>query len=163
MSESPPPIIDSRQSWLAALDWGVRTATEQRARSITCVDSDFAEWPLNDAAWLRQVTSFLRLPRRRLVLLAAGFGAIPRRHPRFIAWRRDWTHAIDTLQAPEEMTIGLPRVLLDDQALSVQLLESVHWKGRAAQNARVAHLLREQVDAVLQRSELSFPVNTLGL
>ena len=67
------------------------------------------------------------------------------------------------MQAPEEMTIGLPRVLLDDQALSVQLLESVHWKGRAAQDARVAHLLREQVDAVLQRSELSFPVNTLGL
>ena len=105
----------------------------------------------------------MRLPQRRLVLLAAEFAAIPRRHPRFVAWRRDWAHAIDTLRAPEELAKGLPCALLDDRDLSVQLLDPVHWKGRAALDARTAHLLREQIDVVLQRSEVSFPVNTLGL
>ncbi len=163
MPETAAPTIDSRASWLAALHWAVQTATARGARSITCVDADFAEWPLNDPALLQPLTSWLRLPQRRLVLLAAGFAGIPRRHPRFIAWRRDWAHAIETLQAPEELARALPCALLDDRDLSVQLLDPVHWKGRAALDARAAHLLREQIDVVLQRSEVSFPVNTLGL
>ncbi len=163
MPDTAAPTIDSRPSWLAALPWGVQTATARGARSITCVDVDFAEWPLNDPALLQALTPWLRLPQRRLVLLAAEFAAIPRRHPRFVAWRRDWAHAIDTLRAPEELAKGLPCALLDDRDLSVQLLDPVHWKGRAALDARTAHLLREQIDVVLQRSEVSFPVNTLGL
>lgn len=163
MAELMPPSIDSRAAWSAALHWGLKTATEQGARHITWVDADFAQWPLNDPGWLQLLTAWLRLPQRRLVLLAADFGAIPQQHPRFMAWRRDWTHAIEARQAPQELATGLPSVLLDDRQLSVQLLDSVHWRGRAAQDARIAHLLREQIDAVLQRSEASFPVNTLGL
>ncbi len=130
---------------------------------MTWVDADFTEWPLNDAGWLQQLTAWLRLPQRRLVLLAADFSAIPQQHPRFMAWRRDWSHAVEARQVPPELATGLPLVLLDDRQLSVQLLDPVHWRGRAAQDARVAHLIREQVDAVLQRSEIGFPVNTLGL
>lgn len=163
MSEPTPPLVDSRQTWMAALAWGVQTATEQRARRMTWVDADFVDWPLNDAAVLEQLTGWLRLPQRRIVMLAAGFDEIPRWHPRFMAWRRDWAHAIEAMQAPEELAIGLPSVLLDDRKLNVQLLDRVHWRGRAAQDARSAHLLREQLDAVLQRSAVSFPVNTLGL
>ncbi len=163
MPESTPPGIDSLESWQAALQWGLRTAFEGKARSVTCVDTDFASWPLNDESWLQQLTELLCLPQRRLVLLAADFSGVARRHPRFMTWRRDWAHAIDARQAPEEMVTRMPCVLLDDRALSVQLFEPVRWKGRAAQDARTAHLLREQVDAVLQRSEASFPVNTLGL
>lgn len=163
MDDQAPPPIDSRQAWTAALHWGLKTATGQGARHLTWVDADFAEWPLNDAGWLQHLTVWLRLPQRRLVLLAADFRAIPQQHPRFMAWRRDWAHAIEARQAPQELAAGLPSVLLDDRQLSVQLLDSVHWRGRAAQDARIAHLLREQVDAVLQRSESAFPVNTLGL
>lgn len=163
MGAVPPPIIDSRQSWIQALHWGVQTAIGQGARCITWVDTDFAEWPLNDTAWLQALVPWLRQPQRRLVLLAATFAEIPQRHPRFMAWRRDWAHAIEPLQAPEEMAASLPCVLLDDRQISVQLLDPLHWRGRAAQETRAAHLLREQVDAVLQRSEASFPVNTLGL
>jgi len=163
MEDQAPPPIDSRQAWTSALHWGLKTATGQGARQMTWVDADFTEWPLNDAGWLQQLTAWLRLPQRRLVLLAADFSAIPQQHPRFMAWRRDWSHAVEARQVPPELATGLPRVLLDDRQLSVQLLDPVHWRGRAAQDARVAHLIREQVDAVLQRSEIGFPVNTLGL
>jgi hypothetical protein len=163
MEDQAPPPIDSRQAWTSALHWGLKTATGQGARQMTWVDADFTEWPLNDAGWLQQLTAWLRLPQRRLVLLAADFSAIPQQHPRFMAWRRDWSHAVEARQVPPELATGLPLVLLDDRQLSVQLLDPVHWRGRAAQDARVAHLIREQVDAVLQRSEIGFPVNTLGL
>lgn len=158
-----PPVIDSRPAWTAALHWGLQTAIAQGARKLTCVDVDFADWPLNDAAWLQPLAAWLRLPQRRLVLLAARFDEVPRRHPRFVAWRSDWAHAVDALQAPDELAGSLPSVLLDDREVSVQLLDPVHWRGRAALDARAAHLLRERIDAVLQRSAVSFPVKTLGL
>lgn len=163
MNDPALPVIDSRASWAAALRWGFEHAAQQGARCITCVDPDFDDWPLNDAALLDTLTGWLRLPQRRLVLLAARYDAVPGRHPRFNAWRRDWTHAMQTWQAPDELAAELPSLLLDDRALSVQLLDRTRWRGRADLQARTAHLLRERHDAVLQRSAWAFPVNTLGL
>jgi len=85
------------------------------------------------------------------------------RDTRFVQWRRDWAHAVQAMQAPEELATSLPSALLDDRHVSVQLIDPVHWRGRASINVRDAHLLRERIDAVLQRSKLAFPVNTLGL
>ncbi len=159
----PPPSIASRDEWIAALRWGVATGIQQGTRGLLLVDPDFAGWPLNDAALLQAITAWLRLPQRRLVLLAAHFGEVPTRHPRFVQWRRDWAHAVQAMQAPEELATSLPSALLDDRHVSVHLIDPVHWRGRASINVRDAHLLRERIDAVLQRSELAFPVNTLGL
>jgi hypothetical protein len=47
--------------------------------------------------------------------------------------------------------------------VAVQLIDRVHWRGRAETDARAARLWRERIDAVLQRSEISFAANALGL
>lgn len=158
-----PPTIASRDEWIAALRWGVATGIAQGTRGLVWVDPDFAGWPLSDVALLQILTGWLRLPQRRLILLAAQFDEVPTRHPRFVQWRRDWAHAVQVMQAPEELATSLPSALLDDRHVSVQLIDPVHWRGRASVSGRDAHLLRERIDAVLQRSELAFPVNTLGL
>ena len=163
MSENLPPVIDSRAAYRAALLWGFDTAIAQGARTITCVDADFVEWPLGDPALLAQLTGWLRLPQRNLVLLAAGYDEVPRQHPRFNAWRRDWTHAMQAWQAPPEMAATLPSLLLDDRSLSVHLVDATHWRGSARLDLRSAHLWHERVDTVLQRSERAFAANTLGL
>jgi hypothetical protein len=160
---TPVPAIDSFAAWQAALRWGFTTAAEGGARTITCVDPDFASWPLDDAALLQVLTAFLRLPGRRLVLAAARYDEVPRRLPRFSTWRRDWSHALQTLLVPEEFAAELPSVLLDDRELSVALIDPVHWQGRAQLERRARWLWQERVDAVLQRSEPGFPVTTLGL
>jgi hypothetical protein len=158
-----PPAIDSLASWQAALRWGFGTAQAQGARTITCVDPGFESWPLDDAAVLKALATFLRLPGRRLVMLASSYDAVPRRLPRFAGWRRDWAHALQTLLVPEEFAAELPSLLIDDRQLSVRLIDPVHWHGRASLEGRTRWLLQEQVDVVLQRSEPGFPVTTLGL
>jgi hypothetical protein len=160
---APLPVIDSREAWAAALRWGFDTACSEGARCITCVDPGFEHWPLNDAALLQTLTTWARLPQRRLVLLAARFDEVPRRHPRFTAWRRDWAHVVQAFQSPPEFAAELPSVLLDDRLLSAQLLDADHWRGRAALDRRAHLLLQERVDVVLQRSEPAFAVTTLGL
>jgi hypothetical protein len=160
---SAPPVIDTHLSYQAALRWGFETATLNGARRLIFCDPDFALWPLNDASWLQAIGTWLRLPQRRLDILARDFDEVPRRCARFMTWRRDWTHAIHYWQAPQELATDLPRVLVSDGPVSVQLLDADHWRGRAQLDARAAHLLRERIDVVLQRSESSFAVNTLGL
>jgi hypothetical protein len=163
MDSNTPPAIDSLSTWQAALLWGMATAQAEGARTIICVDPSFEFWPLGDTDLLTGLGHFLRLPGRRLVLLAASFDDMRRLQPHFTEWRRDWTHAMQCVQAPQELATELPSVLLDDRRVSVRLVDPVHWRGRAQQDGRARWLLQEQIDVVLQRSEPAFAVTTLGL
>lgn len=159
----PPPTIDTRESFVAALRWGFESAAADGARCITCVDSSFEHWPLDDPGLLDGLTAWARLPQRRLVLLAAHYSEVPQRQPRFTAWRRDWAHTVTALQSPAEFAADLPTLLLDDRRLSVHLVDALNWRGRAAVDARTWLRWQEKVDVVLQRSEAAFVVTTLGL
>ncbi len=156
------PRITSRAEFGAALRWGLGTACTRGARRLWCVDRSFADWPLDDAALLEQLSAWLRRPQRRLVLLAGSYDEMVRWQPRFVAWRRDWAHAVEAWQTPANAD-DLPTVLVDDAAVCVQLADRVHWRGRAGLDARAAQGWREEIDVVLQRSEASFPVKLLGL
>jgi hypothetical protein len=163
MSASTEPVIDSRKAFHEAVTWGFREAIGQGARRIVCVDANFADWPWDDAATLQALAGWLRQPHRRLDLLARSYAEVPRRSPRFNAWRRDWMHAITAWQIPDDWTEELPCLLVSDGAVSVQLIDNVHWRGRARQDSRAARQWIETVDVVLQRSEQAFAVKPLGL
>jgi len=157
------PTISSRNEFASAVLWAAQQAQQSKARQLWWVDTDFADWPLSDPALLTVLTRWLRQPMRRLVLLAASYEQMPRRHARFVAWRRDWVHAIEPFVPPPEMAAGLPCVWVDDGALSIQVIERLHWRARCVVDNRVAGRWREHIGVVLQRSEPGFPANQLGL
>jgi hypothetical protein len=158
-----PPPIDSQASFVAALRWGFDAAFAQPVRRIVCVDGDFAAWPLDEPVLLDALTTWLRLPQRRLVLLARSYDEVPRRSPRFTAWRRDWAHTVEAWQPPDDLAADLPTLLLADTLLSVQLLDALRWRGRTCSNAREIRPWSEQIDALLQQSSPAFSIGTLGL
>lgn len=162
MSDTPPTIA-TRADFRTALIWGFQNAFAQGARRIVCCDPNFSDWPLDDPALLQGLTTWMQRPLRRLVLLARSYDELPRRCPRFTAWRTDWTHAMDAWLAPEELSHSLPMVLVSDGAVSVHLIDALHWRGRAELDERRARHWCEELDVVLQRSERGFSVNTLGL
>lgn len=157
------PAIDSRAGWQAAVHWGIAHAIARGARRLVFVDPDFEHWPLDDTLLLQALTGWLRQPQRRLVLLARRYDEVPRRFPRFNAWRRPFAHAIEAWQVAEDSAPELPVLLLDDGALSLQLIDAQRWRGRAALDRRTATLWRERIDAVVQQCEPALAVNTLGL
>ncbi len=161
--ETPPPALGSRTAFADAIGWGLHSAADRGARQITLADPDFAEWPLGDAGVLQVLTGWLRRPGRRLVLLAAGYDQVPRRHPRFVSWRRDWSHAIEPRQPDADLAPEVPTLLLDDTGVLVHLMDALQWRGQATVDTRAALLWRERLDGLLQRSEPAFPVQTLGL
>ncbi|MDE2368677.1 MAG: hypothetical protein KGN16_06855 [Burkholderiales bacterium] len=160
---TPPPLIDGPASFVPALRWGFSTAVAQRARRIVCVDADFAAWPLDEVELLGSLTAWLRLPMRRLVMLARDYGGVPRRQPRYTAWRRDWSHAVDCRQVPEDMSAELPSLLVSDGAVCVRLFDPLGGRGVAHDDARIARVAMAEIDAVLQRSEAAFAADNLGL
>ena len=160
---SDPPVIDSRGAFIDALGWAFSAAVAARARRIVCCDGDFELWPLDDPQLLQDLTRWLRLPQRRLVLLARSYDQVPRSSPRFNAWRGNWAHAVEAWVAPEELAADLPTLLVADGTVGVQLFDAVHWRGRASTDVRSVVQWSRDIDAVLQRSERGFPVNTLGL
>lgn len=158
----PPAAIDTRAAWLEAVDWALQAALARRARQLWLVDPDFAAWPLGEPAFLVRLQAFVRQPQRQLVLLAQHFDEVPRRHPRFVAWRRDWAHAVSAWAVPEGGP-PLPSLLLDDGPVCLQRLALQPLRARASLDAAEVRRWREQLDVLLQQCEPAFPVRTLGL
>lgn len=161
---APPAAFDTRAGYVDALRHGLHAAMQQGARRIVCCDVDFADWPLDDEAVLQALVAWLKRPQRQLTLLAGRYDELPRRHPRFTAWRRDWAHAVDAWQPPEEeVADGLPSLLVADCGVAVQLVDRTHWRGRFSADRREALVWLDAIDARLQRSQRAFAVQCLGL
>ena len=162
--DTPPPIA-SRSDFVAALRWGFGAALARGARRLWCVDADFADWPFDDPLLLAGLGEWLKLPQRQLILLAQSYEPMQRHHPRFVAWRRSWSHTVAAWSPAAGLPTlpTLPTLLLDDGPISVQLLDAVRWRGMAQLDAHAAQQWRIEIDAFLQRSEAAFPVNSLGL
>ncbi len=160
---APTGAIDSRGAFEASLHEALAAALAQRARRMVWVDPDFAGWPLDDALWLQRLGEWLRLPQRRLLLLASDFEALRPRCPRFVAGYRLWTHAITACSPLPEDAVELPSLLLADGAALVQLLDKDHWRGWSSNEPALLRLGQERIDALLQRSQPAFAATTLGL
>lgn len=160
---SPPSALRSRADFHAALRWSLDHALASRSRRLTWMDPDFAIWPLGDPGLLQALTHWLKLPQRRLVLIAHRFDAVPRLHPRFVAWRRDWSHAIDAWAPSEGVEVHMPTLAIDDDRLCLQVFDSTHWRGRLSFSEQDVRQWRDEIDALLQRCEAAFPVHQVGL
>jgi hypothetical protein len=164
-------LVDSRAAWQAAVLAATERAVAGGARRLWWFDESFADWPLDQAGLHEVLMPWLRLPQRRLVLLASSYAGWRSRQPRFVAWRRDWSHAIDTLRWPEadaERPAALPTsVLVDDRQTVLVLHDRLHWRGRlhdsSAESQATAAALRQTIDALAQRSAPDLPPTELGL
>jgi hypothetical protein len=158
-----PSALRSQADFDEALRWALRQALQQRVRRIVWLDTDFSAWPLDDAAVLQSLQAWLQLPLRRLVLIARDYQEVPRRHPRFVAWRRNWSHAIDAWTPQQGEQTELPMLMIDDGGLCLHVLSRNPWRGRLSHDLAAMHQWHDEIDALLQRCEAAFPVHQLGL
>ncbi|HMO48613.1 MAG TPA: hypothetical protein PKB14_21625 [Rubrivivax sp.] len=160
---APAGAIDSRGAFAASLHEALAAALARRARRMVWVDPDFSGWPLDDAAWLQRLGEWLRLPQRRLLLLASDFDGLRQRCPRFVAGYRLWSHAIAASSPLPEDAVELPSLLLAEGTVLVQLLDKSLWRGWSSSEPAALRSCQERVDALQQRAAPAFPVTTLGL
>jgi hypothetical protein len=168
MSDETPPaaatgrIIDSRDGFQSALREALAEAAGAGSRELWLSDIDFAEWPLGER---EIVATFERWASssRRITLVANHFDALARLHPRWIAWRRQWSHIVSCRTNTEIEASDIPCVLIALGTVTVRLSDPTHHRGRIARDRGEELRCKELVDAVLQRSEEGFPATSTGL
>jgi hypothetical protein len=163
MNSRAAGAIESRGDFAAAFGDALQLALAQRARRMVWVDADFDGWPLDDVAHVQQLTGWLRLPGRQLLLLAADYRALQREAPRFVACYRLWSHAIAACSPEQDAAASLPSLLLVEGQRCLRLLDRANWRGEVSDEPAGLSVWRDRVDALLQQSTSAWPVTTLGL
>ncbi len=155
-------LIRSRSEFHAAVRTAFAEAAAQGCREIWLSDIDYADWPLDEPALIDSLTGWAK-PYRKLTVLAQHFDEFGRRHARWVAWRRHWSHVVEC-RANVELEVGkIPTLLLAPGLVTVRLVDPLRYRGSVSRAASDAIHGRELIDAVLQRSEEAFPVTSLGL
>ena len=157
-----PGLIDSRSDFHHALRSAFAQAADAGCRELWLCDPDFSDWPLGEAGVVDALRAWAG-QQRRLTLLASTFDEVARRHPRWVEWRRVWSHVVHCRTNTEIEAAALPTVLLAPGLVSVRLSNPARYRGRCSTDAADEVRCREMIDAVLQRSQESFPVALTGL
>jgi hypothetical protein len=102
-------------------------------------------------------------PHRRLTLVARNFDEMPRRHARWVEWRRQWSHVVEC-RSFEDAEVGeIPTLLLAEERVGVRLMDPLRFRGSVSRETGDLVRMREWIDAVSQRSVVAFPPTILGL
>src|SRR5205814_697130 len=92
------PLPAGRFAGRAAFQQLVRDALACAAREgwpeIILCDATFEDWPLGERA-VAQALQDWSATGRRCTLLAQHYDGVVRRHARFVAWRKTWSHIIE--------------------------------------------------------------------
>ncbi len=155
-------LITTRAEFQTALRQALAEAAAAGSRELWLCDTDFAEWPLGEREVVEHLSQWAA-SSRRLTLVAATFDAVARYHPRWVTWRRQWSHIVSCRSNSEVEAGEMPSLLIAAGTVSVRLSDLVHYRGRVGHDRAEELRCKELIDAVLQRSEEAFPATSTGL
>lgn len=151
-----------RGDFLAAWRLAMGHLADFGCREIYLCDSSYADWPLGEIATIELFNRWA-MSHRKLFVLAAQFDTITRQHPRWVNWRRTWSHVVHCRQVCDADITSIPSMMLAPGTLSLRVHDPVNFRGRLAFTRPEEVRDWDDLDAFLQRSHESFPVTSLGL
>jgi hypothetical protein len=138
-----------------------RAAAIQGWREIIICDAGFDDWPLGERAVADALGDWSRTGRK-LTMIAKNYDAVIRRHPRFVTWRRTWSHIVECRAISSGQSEHLPSAMWSP----VWVFERIDVErsgGYCSREAPRRVALRECLNERLLKSVASFPATTLGL
>ena len=163
MSDRPPPrIITSRTEFHDALRQSFELVANEGCREVFIADPTFADWPLGERAVIESLTRWA-YAHRKLTVLAQNFDDFTRRHPRWVEWRRQWAHVVECRALADDDAGKLTGLFLAPGLVTLRVLDAEHYRASLSFDPADAIRVRDNLDALLQRSEEAFPATNLGL
>lgn len=152
--------------WLSFQDRllaGMAVAAVQPADLIFC-DVDFKHWPMGSVSMLDAFHQWVMASSvAQCRLMAAHFDEMPRRHPRWLAWRQPWGHRVKCLQMPEDVAQSVvPTFIVKDQ-LGIRVIDSLTGAGLWTRDIGTVREWTLEVDVISQQCHEAMPSTTLGL
>lgn len=131
-------------------------------REMIWADADFADWPLGERAFVEALTQWAA-QHRRLVMLACSFDWVQTNAPRFVVWRRTWSHIVECRELPELQPGELPGALLLGGQAVLRRLDPVRHRGVLSVDAASLTRSTEECRELMARSVPGWPAHLLGL
>lgn len=150
-----------RDEFRAQVRSALATAASEGWREIILSDPSFDDWPLGERAVIDSLLAW-SATGRRLTLLARSYDEMATRHPRFVSWRRSWSHIVEARGCASADPLDLPSALWSP-AWVMHRLDPVRSLGVSGAEPERRLLLRERIDEWLRKSAPAFPATTLGL
>jgi hypothetical protein len=138
-----------------------RAAASQGWREIIICDADFDDWPLGERAVTDALGEWSR-SGRKLTMIAKNYDVVIRRHPRFVTWRRTWSHIVECRAIASGHSENLPSAMWTP-AWVFERLDLERSAGYCGHEAPRRVALREGLNERLLKSVPAFPATTLGL
>lgn len=132
---------------------------------MTLSDRDFTHWPLGQRGVVDAFQQWVLGSAREIqcVVLAADFDGFMRLHPRWVTWRKLWVHRVPCRQAPEDLGLSVPTMLVLHDKLALRIVEPLVGRGLWTRDPAVMGDWLAEVDAISQRSHDALAPTTLGL
>jgi hypothetical protein len=157
----PSRRFEGREEFRQLVRDALACAAREGWREIILSDASFEDWPLGERAVAESLQAWAH-GGRRLVLLARRYDAVLRQHARFVQWRGTWSHIVTALACPSADPLDLPSALWSPGwVMERRDIERSNGYCGSEPDRRV--LLRESLNAWLQKSSPAFPATTLGL
>jgi hypothetical protein len=136
-------------------------AAREGWRQIILCDADFEDWPLGDRAVAESLQAW-SASGRHCTLLARNWDDAIRRHARFVAWRRTWSHIIEARACSSASRNDMPSAIWSP-GWAMQRVDLDRSNGYSGSEPERRVLLRQNLNEWLQRSSPAFPAHTTGL
>lgn len=155
-------LLLSRSGFHDSIREAFHRAATSGCKELWLCDVNFSDWPLSEIRVIDSLTQWA-FAHRRLRLFALDYSEFHRRHPRWVAWRRNWSHIVECRSLNDLEPTQVPTLMLAPGLVTVRLFDPVHYRGSVSGAESDALNARELLEAVAQRSVEAFPATTLGL
>ena len=143
----------------------VRDAFSSAARDgwheMVICDPTFEDWPLRELSVVSSLHAWAK-NGRQLTMLATNFDGVGRNQPRFVAFRKTWSHIIECRRCRTLVPLDFPSAIWSRHWV-MQRLDLVRSAGVSGPEAARRVRLKEILDEKIRSSILGFPATTLGL
>jgi hypothetical protein len=162
---APAPLPSGRFQGRAAFEQLVRDAFRRAAEEgwpeIIISDASFEDWPLREKVVCDALHAWSK-SGRRFTMLAKRYDSVLSNQPRFVSWRKSWSHIIECRQCKSADALDFPSALWS-RGWVMQRLDLARSTGVSGPEPERRVALRELLGERLRSSSPGFAATTLGL
>lgn len=156
-------LIDGRGALRDALSTWITEAARRGASELWWCDQDLALWPVGERAWIAALDRWAATGRR-LIVLVADDAPLQRLHPRWLAWRRTWSHLVELrLLDTETARPSRGGWAFSPGQPAVEILDASLGRARWVREAPALQAAGQLLGGWRERSAPGMPVKALGL